>query len=113
MLVRKVLALTAVAFASILVTISPASAGVGLGATPNLPGPVTVGQTGVPGVLQLTNFSTPPESLAQLTITQMRFAPSCGSPFAGGAALCATPDAGVFTIAVSYTHLTLPTIYSV
>ena len=98
MAVRRVIAFTAVAFASILVSISPASAGVGLGAVPTMPTAVSVGQTGVPGAVQVTNNSNAPDDLEQMTITQMRLAPSCGSPFPSGGALCGMPDSGVFTI---------------
>ena len=98
MSVCKAMALTAVMFASILVTIGPASAGAALWATPDLPGPVIVGQIGVPGSVQVAHSSTGLEGTAPLTITRLRLALSCGSASFGGSALCSMPDSGVFSI---------------
>jgi hypothetical protein len=55
----------------------PAWAGVGLSAFPNFPSSVTVGDTGVPASVTVTNNSDGVEAVGNVTITSLRLVPSC------------------------------------
>ena len=95
----------AIVGALIVGVVTPARAGVGLGVTPTFPGPVTVGQVGVPGSLQIVNNSTTPDDVDPITIEPtfpglpaISLVPSCGTPFGTGSGDCPVPDPGVFSI---------------
>ncbi|MCA1689943.1 MAG: hypothetical protein LC720_05760, partial [Actinobacteria bacterium] len=65
--------------------VSPASAGVGFLVVPNVPSPLTVGETGVPASLTLTNGSNGMEAGLSVLVTQITLVPSCGTKMISGA----------------------------
>ncbi len=96
---RAVVALV-VAAVPFIVTAGSATAGAGFGAIPSFPTNVTVGQLGLPATLQIVNISTPPESNGNLTLSSIRFVPSCGkaSFTATGDCPASSADPGVFLL---------------
>ncbi len=55
------------------------------GVVPNLPSPLTVGQSGVPATLTITNQSNGPEAGLNVTLTSITLVPSCGTQAIVGA----------------------------
>lgn len=82
-----------VAAASFLLALPQAFAGVGFGVTPTFPTTVTVGQTGLPASLQITNTATPPETGGNVTINTINLVPSCGTTAFVGAGDCPIAEA--------------------
>ncbi len=97
----RVVIATAIGLSCFVVGIPAAIAGELLSVSPDFPSSVTVGQTGVPASLQITNVSTPPTSSVVLQAIQLT--PSCGS--ATPAAFCpaAQADPGVLQASASGT----------
>ncbi len=98
-----------VAVVPFVVTMPSAFAGgVGFGVTPSLTasGTATVGQTGVPGVIQVANtsFGTP-EDTENVTINSLFLVPSCGTTAFVGNGDCpaAEADPGVFQLGATGT----------
>ena len=93
-----------------------AEAGVGAGAAVTFPTTVTVGQTGLPASITMTNFNTPPNSADTNTVCNAGEAsPPCSSPergivlvptckqVAGGQCTAAGADPGVFAVSPTAT----------
>src|SRR5690348_3570376 len=76
----------------------PAFAGVGVGVAPDFPATVTIGQTGLPVGLEITNNST--ADIGSIDLSNIRLIPSCGDTDADSTT-CNDPvgekDPGVFT----------------
>jgi hypothetical protein len=70
---RAVQGLVAVAIAIVpfVVTVPSAFAATSISVTPTFPGSVTVGQTAVPGSLQIQNDSTGTDATANITVTSI------------------------------------------
>ncbi|HVL06375.1 MAG TPA: hypothetical protein VM388_10315, partial [Acidimicrobiales bacterium] len=90
------LATVVVCIAAPFVALGPAFAGVGFGVVPTFPTNVTVGQSGLPASLTVSNVSTPPENAAPVTLTSITLVPSCGTNAA--AFDCPAPDPNVFQL---------------
>jgi len=86
---------------SILVTAGPAAASVSVAAASDFPNAVTVGQTGVPASITVTNTSTPPNAVGNVTLGTITLVPSCGT----FAFTCdpAFADPGVFSLSPTAT----------
>lgn len=89
-----------------------ASAGVGLGLAPTMPTTSTVGDTGLPGSLTLTNLNTSPDVTATVCNTGdappcpagdegITLMPSCGAQ--GAFSACMSADPGVYRISPTAT----------
>jgi hypothetical protein len=89
-----------------------AFAGVGLGMAPTMPTNSTVGDTGLPGSLTLTNLNTSPDVTATVCNTGdalpcpagdegIILIPSCGAQ--GAFSACTSPDPGVYRISTTAT----------
>ena len=76
--------------AAVLLPAAPANAVAALAAELLLPSPLSVGQTGVPASIRVTNTSTDSETLG---VDLIQFTPSCGTQ----PAPCTMPDIGVLT----------------
>jgi hypothetical protein len=85
-----------VAFGSLVVT-NFADAGTGIGATPNFPSSVTVGDTNVAVSLDITNNSS--SDVGALTLDNIYLTPQCGDP----SIPCSSPDPGVFSVSATGT----------
>ncbi|MCA1683925.1 MAG: Ig-like domain repeat protein, partial [Actinobacteria bacterium] len=85
---------------TLIAVAGPASAGVGFGVTPTFPSNVTVGQTNLPGSLQIVNNATAPDNLNPVVLNTITLVPSCGTPFSSGAGDCPAgfADPGVFQL---------------
>ncbi|MEA2193710.1 MAG: hypothetical protein QOG42_144 [Solirubrobacteraceae bacterium] len=86
---------------ALAVTAAPASAGVGISASLNWSGG-TVGTTGLPASVTITNTNSPPNNAESNALTQLRVALSCGTT-GTVANLCPSPDPGVFSISSTAT----------
>ncbi len=93
--------LCAIVATLIVGVVSPASAGVGLGVTPNFPGPVVVGQQDVPATLQIVNNADGADALDPIDVTSITLVPSCGSPFPAGPGDCPIPDPNVLALSAT------------
>ncbi len=91
------LALVAGVVASTVVAVSPASARVGSSATLTVPTGASVGSTSLNGAITMTNQNTAPNQAESNTVSEIKFAPSCGTGTTGTVA-CPMPDPGVFSI---------------
>ena len=105
-------AVAAVAFVAGSLTIGATQVGAGIGASaaPAFPAVITVGQTGIPAIVQISNGDTAGDSAAANRVCNfgdpfpcpvgeqgITLTPSCGG--IGPGVSCAAPDAGVFTLA--------------
>ena len=83
------------------VAVPTAFAGVGFGVTPQFPANVTVGQTGIPATIQVTNTSTPGDDTSNIQITSLFLVPACGTTFGvapNNNCPAAQADPGVFQL---------------
>ncbi|MGI8686459.1 MAG: hypothetical protein ACR2MO_15460 [Acidimicrobiales bacterium] len=62
-----------------VVSVPPAFAGVGLSVVPNYPSSTTVGQTGVPASVDITNASDGAEATGNVTISNITLITTCGT----------------------------------
>lgn len=88
---------------AVLVATAPAAgAAVALSVTVSSPAAVTVGQSGLSGMVVVQNVSTPPQATGQVMITAVTLVPSCGGvPAAGGDCPATLTDPGVFQLAAT------------
>ncbi len=98
--IRRALRVPLAAAVLLLGLASPAFAGVGFGVTPTFPTTVTVGQTALPGSIQILNTSTPPESAGNATINSINLVPACATTSFVGNGDCPAASAapGVFAL---------------
>ncbi|MGH9276713.1 MAG: hypothetical protein ACRD12_01180, partial [Acidimicrobiales bacterium] len=102
----RLLVFTALAALTAIVSLpflplDPAAAGVGFSVVPDFPTPVTVGQTGLPAQLTITNNSDGAQGVGTVTLNQITFVPSCSNfapSCAGGIA-----DPNTFTLSATGT----------
>lgn len=97
-----VVGLLLVASSLLVMAAGPAHAGVGLGATPDWPLAVTVGQTGYSGSLDIPNRSNGGEAVGTVTLNQITLVPACGALASTDCPL-ASADPGVFRLAATGT----------
>ena len=91
----KLLVLAAVL---VVVPALPASAAVSLSMQTNSPATFTVGDTGVPATLTITNNSNGAQAAGTVTLSQISLWPSCG---AEQHTSCPTPDLGVVALSAT------------
>jgi hypothetical protein len=86
--------------ATFLVGIPSAFASAGLAVAPSFPANVSVGQTGLPASLSITNESTSPDDTSNITLSTIALVPACGSTTSVGNGNCpaASADPGVFLV---------------
>jgi len=89
-------------FGSTLLAMSPASAAVSAGASMSVPDGASVGATNLAASITVTNNNTAPNQAEGNTITDIRFAPSCGA-MGTVANPCPTPDPGAFSVSPTAT----------
>jgi hypothetical protein len=87
--------------AYLVVTVLPASAGVGFSVVPDFPTSVTVGQTGIAATYTITNNSDGAQTVGNVTMLSMTMVPSC-SNFSTNCST-GTADPNTFTLSATGT----------
>ncbi len=82
----------------VVIPAGPASAAVSLGMGSTSPATFTVGDTGVPASVTITNNSTGAQAAGTVTLSQIGLWPSCGTQ---QLTTCPTPDTGVFALSAT------------
>jgi len=95
--IRLALLLVGGVLTSTLVSVGPASADVGASASFTVPDGASVGATNLNALITVTNMNSAPNQTESNRVTDIKFAPSCGTPGTPSNP-CAAPDPGVFSI---------------